>query len=155
MACSCRVPVMVPTCERYSSPSLSPPLSLSSSPSRALSFYPLSCAIGQLFPCQGQPFGQQILVHIAVSGSGYNWDAACRAPTAGELLQCIARSRGWVVGNGLPDEARSGRLLLKDYTAGKLAYCEWPPSPSVAHPGDDSSPLQADPDTAASSSGPL
>ncbi|CAL8466799.1 g6335 [Coccomyxa elongata] len=80
-------------------------------------------------------------------------NGANMAPMAGELLQCIARSRGWVVGNGLPDEARSGRLLLKDYTAGKLAYCEWPPSPFVAHPGDDSSSLQADPDTAASSSG--
>ncbi len=33
-----------------------------------------------------------------------------------------------MVGNGLPDEARAGRLLLKDYTSGKLTYCEQPPN---------------------------
>ena len=50
-----------------------------------------------------------------------------RPPTAAELLRAVAAARGWVVGNGLPDEARAGRLLLRDYTAGKLLYCEWPP----------------------------
>ncbi|EIE26494.1 P-loop containing nucleoside triphosphate hydrolase protein, partial [Coccomyxa subellipsoidea C-169] len=50
----------------------------------------------------------------------------CAHLPAAVLLQCMARSRGWVVGNGLPDEARSGRMLLKDYTAGKLVHCEWP-----------------------------
>ncbi len=92
------------------------------------------------------------MVHGRVSWYDNGWDAPCRAPTAAELLQCLAWSRGWVVGNGLPDEARSGRLLLKDYTAGKLAYCEWPPSPSGTQSGDVSSSLQADPDVAASSS---
>jgi large subunit GTPase 1 len=32
-----------------------------------------------------------------------------------------------VVGNGLPDEARAGRLLLKDYCSGKLTFYERPP----------------------------
>ncbi len=52
-----------------------------------------------------------------------------RPPTAAELLRAVAAARGWVVGNGLPDEARAGRLLLRDYTAGKLLFCEWPPPP--------------------------
>ena len=52
----------------------------------------------------------------------------CRPPTSAELLRAIALARGWVVGNGLPDEARAGRLLLKDYTSGKLVYCEQPPN---------------------------
>ena len=54
--------------------------------------------------------------------------ALCRVPTSAELLRAIALARGWVVGNGLPDEARAGRLLLKDYTSGKLIYCEQPPN---------------------------
>ena len=53
--------------------------------------------------------------------------ALCRPPTPAELLRAVALARGWVVGNGLPDEARAGRLLLKDYTAGKLVHCEEPP----------------------------
>ena len=48
--------------------------------------------------------------------------AVCRPPTPAELLRAVALARGWVVGNGLPDEARAGRLLLKDYTAGKLVH---------------------------------
>ena len=51
-----------------------------------------------------------------------------RPLTAAELLRGVASARGWVVGNGLPDEARAGRLLLKDYTDGRLLHCEWPPS---------------------------
>ncbi|KAK9821718.1 hypothetical protein WJX81_002790 [Elliptochloris bilobata] len=47
-----------------------------------------------------------------------------RPPTAAELLRRVAAARGWVVGNGLPDEARAGRLLLRDYTAGKLLFCD-------------------------------
>lgn len=50
-----------------------------------------------------------------------------RPPTAADLLRGVAQARGWVVGLGLPDEARAGRLLLKDYTSGKLTYCERPP----------------------------
>lgn len=51
-----------------------------------------------------------------------------RPPTAAELLRGVAGARGWVVGSGLPDEARAGRLLLKDYTDGRLLHCEHPPS---------------------------
>jgi hypothetical protein len=50
-----------------------------------------------------------------------------RPPTAAELLRAVAASRGWSVGGGLPDEARAGRLLLKDYTSGRLLHLEWPP----------------------------
>ena len=60
--------------------------------------------------------------------------AVCRPPTPAELLRAVALARGWVVGNGLPDEARAGRLLLKDYTAGKLVHCEEPPR-DAAHAG--------------------
>ena len=39
----------------------------------------------------------------------------------------MANARGWVVGSGLPDEARAGARILRDYTAGSLLYYEWPP----------------------------
>ena len=39
----------------------------------------------------------------------------------------MAASRGWVVGAGLPDEARAGRAILKDFCDGKLLSYEWPP----------------------------
>ena len=45
----------------------------------------------------------------------------------------MAASRGWVVGHGLPDEARAGRAILKDYCDGRLLACEWPPG----HPGGE------------------
>ena len=44
----------------------------------------------------------------------------------------MAASRGWVVGHGLPDEARAGRAILKDYCDGRLLACEWPPGHSGA-----------------------
>ena len=46
---------------------------------------------------------------------------------AGQLLVALAVARGWAQGGGLPDEARAGRKILKDYTAGKLLYCKLPP----------------------------
>ncbi len=48
-------------------------------------------------------------------------------PSAAELLRCVALSRGWVVQAALPDEARAGRLILRDFCAGRLPYFEWPP----------------------------
>ena len=54
-----------------------------------------------------------------------------RDPTPAEVLRAVAASRGWVVGHGLPDEARAGRAILKDYCDGRLLACEWPPG----HPG--------------------
>ena len=53
-----------------------------------------------------------------------------------------------MVGNGLPDEARAGRLLLKDYTAGKLVHCEEPPrEPAHAGAADEGEQEQEHPDT--------
>lgn len=44
------------------------------------------------------------------------------------LLVSLARARGWAASAGLPDEARAGRQILKDYTNGKLLYCKLPPA---------------------------
>jgi len=64
-------------------------------------------------------------------------------PTAAQLLHCLALLRGWQVGAGLPDEVRAGRLLLKDYTSGKLLWCSLPPG---CQP-DSYTPLVHDPET--------
>ncbi len=37
-----------------------------------------------------------------------------------EFMRTMAASRGWCSANGLPDETRTGRTILKDYTSGKL-----------------------------------
>jgi len=50
-----------------------------------------------------------------------------RPPTAAEALRGIALSRGFVVQGGRPDETKAGRLLLKDFTDGKLLHCTLPP----------------------------
>lgn len=60
-----------------------------------------------------------------------------QAPTAHEILSAYAASRGWLNGSGLPDQTRSARALLKDYTAGRLVYCEWPPGKRRQCPLDD------------------
>ena len=44
-----------------------------------------------------------------------------------EFLRTFAVKRGWSSANGLPDETRAGRTILKDYTAGKLVSAEMPP----------------------------
>ena len=54
-----------------------------------------------------------------------------------ELLAAYAQSRAWVNGSGLADETRTGRQVLKDYTSGRLVYCEWPPGTSRPCPYDD------------------
>ena len=65
-----------------------------------------------------------------------------RRATGRELLRAYAASRGLTAGAGLPDETRAGRALLKDYTAGKLLHCEWPPGverpPGEGEPGSGS-----------------
>lgn len=48
-------------------------------------------------------------------------------PRAPQLLAALAAARGWAAGGGLPDEARAGRAILKDYTAGRLVHCQLPP----------------------------
>jgi large subunit GTPase 1 len=40
------------------------------------------------------------------------------------FLQCVASRRGWLRGAGTPHEAQAARLILKDYTSGKLLYCQ-------------------------------
>lgn len=50
-------------------------------------------------------------------------------PTSLPLLRrALAVRHGWTAGSGLPDESRAGRLVLRDYTSGKLVYCVLPPS---------------------------
>lgn len=60
------------------------------------------------------------------SGSGGAQQQA-PPPSAAEVLRSMAILRGWTTGHGLPDEMKAGRLLLKDYCAGKLVYCSLPP----------------------------
>lgn len=60
-----------------------------------------------------------------------------QAPTAHEILSAYAANRGWLNGSGLPDQTRSARALLKDYTAGRLVFCEWPPGKQRRCPLDD------------------
>ncbi|KAF8756153.1 P-loop containing nucleoside triphosphate hydrolase protein [Rhizoctonia solani] len=48
--------------------------------------------------------------------------------TAEDLLVSYAIARGFArAGQGLPDEARAARYILKDYVAGKLLFCHPPP----------------------------
>jgi len=61
-----------------------------------------------------------------------------RAPTGRELLRAYAATRGLTAGGGLPDETRAGRAILKDYTSGKLLFCEWPPGEAPARTEADS-----------------
>ncbi len=44
------------------------------------------------------------------------------------LLQCHATMRGFYKDKGRPDESRSARIVLKDFIAGKLLYCQTPPN---------------------------
>jgi large subunit GTPase 1 len=43
--------------------------------------------------------------------------------SAKQFLQIIAKKRGFTTGNGLPEEAKTAKLVLKDYVSGKLLYC--------------------------------
>ena len=43
--------------------------------------------------------------------------------SAKQFLQIIAKKRGFYTGNGLPEEAKTAKLVLKDYVSGKLLYC--------------------------------
>ncbi len=47
--------------------------------------------------------------------------------TASVFLQLIAGSHGWLNGAGVPNEAVAARHVLKDYTNGKLLYCQLRP----------------------------
>ena len=53
-------------------------------------------------------------------------------PTVGRrFLSAIAKARGFVTSNGLPDQSHSARLVLKDYVCGRLFYGHPPPGISV------------------------
>lgn len=47
--------------------------------------------------------------------------------SAAELLDEIARTKGFSTGQGNFDQNRACKVLLKDYTEGKLIHCELPP----------------------------
>jgi len=47
--------------------------------------------------------------------------------TCEQLLGAYGVLRGFMTSGGRPDQARAARLLLKDYVAGRLLYCEAPP----------------------------
>lgn len=50
-----------------------------------------------------------------------------RAPTSEELLNAYGYMRGFMTQNGLPDNPRAARYILKDFVSGKLLYCVAPP----------------------------
>eukprot|EP00475_Leptophrys_vorax_P030304 TRINITY_DN45296_c0_g2_i2.p2 TRINITY_DN45296_c0_g2~~TRINITY_DN45296_c0_g2_i2.p2 ORF type:complete len:637 (-),score=218.97 TRINITY_DN45296_c0_g2_i2:2109-3998(-) len=43
------------------------------------------------------------------------------------FLESYAQKRGFFASNGRPDDSRSARVVLKDFTSGKLLYCHPPP----------------------------
>lgn len=56
-------------------------------------------------------------------------------PSARELLEAYALMRGFrKSGQGLPDESRAARIILKDYVNGKLLFCAPPPSTEISEP---------------------
>ena len=46
------------------------------------------------------------------------------------MLRTWAVARGWTAASALPDEARAGRAIMKDYVAGRLLSCQLPPRAS-------------------------
>lgn len=40
------------------------------------------------------------------------------------LLSLVASKYGWLTGSGTPHEAKAARVVLRDYTNGKLLYCQ-------------------------------
>lgn len=52
-------------------------------------------------------------------------------PTAEQLLEPHALSRGFMTSHGQPDASRSARLVLKDYVNGKLVYSKAPPGVEI------------------------
>eukprot|EP01017_Pseudomicrothorax_dubius_P045465 TRINITY_DN7862_c0_g1_i3.p1 TRINITY_DN7862_c0_g1~~TRINITY_DN7862_c0_g1_i3.p1 ORF type:complete len:563 (-),score=157.71 TRINITY_DN7862_c0_g1_i3:104-1792(-) len=47
--------------------------------------------------------------------------------SASDLLSGYSKSRGYLTGRALPDEAKAAKIILKDYVSGKLLYCHLPP----------------------------
>ena len=57
------------------------------------------------------------------------------------LLQKFATERGFVTGRGLPDEVKAAKIILKDYTSGKLVYVH--PPPGLEQPVEPVAPPEA------------
>lgn len=47
-----------------------------------------------------------------------------RLYTASTFLQVYAANKGWLTGRGLPNEIQAAKVILKDFTTGKLLFCE-------------------------------
>ena len=83
---------------------------------------------------------------VSLSGRGEEDGSTSDTLTGATLLRTFAASRGWVVQNALPDEARAGRLVLRDYCSGRLPHWEWPPGwADRGDDDDDASPAPATP----------
>jgi large subunit GTPase 1 len=47
--------------------------------------------------------------------------------SATQFLQILATKRGYYTGRNLPDEAKTSKIVLKDYVNGRLLYCNLRP----------------------------
>jgi large subunit GTPase 1 len=47
--------------------------------------------------------------------------------SATQFLQILALKRGFLTGRSLPDEAKTAKMILKDYNSGRLLYCNLRP----------------------------
>ena len=52
---------------------------------------------------------------------------------AAQAIASLAQARGWTQAAGRPDQTRSGRQIIKDYTNGHLVHCESPPGHVPLH----------------------
>jgi len=69
---------------------------------------------------------QHIPVHVLEAKYGLVLQQESQL-TCEQLLGAYGVLRGFMTSGGRPDQARAARLLLKDYVAGRLLYCEAPP----------------------------
>jgi large subunit GTPase 1 len=61
-------------------------------------------------------------------------DEVGRPPHAAELLTAHALARGFRAQQGVPDQSRSARQVLKDYLSGKLLFVTMPPGSPTSKP---------------------
>ena len=59
------------------------------------------------------------------------------ATAAAQAVEMLAQARGWTQAAGLPDQTRSGRQIIKDYTNGLLVHCESPPGHAPLHQSEE------------------
>jgi len=74
---------------------------------------------------------QHIPVHVLEAKYGMVLQQETQL-TCEQLLGAYGVLRGFMTSGGRPDQARAARLLLKDYVAGRLLYCEAPPGADQA-----------------------